>query len=256
MSACSPPSATRPAWPPGRAALGSACVESAPPPSPPGRRAPCRSERHAPSPHPQLRPLCEPSGIFRLTGPSMPGISISAPSAACGKLIGITQCRSLPCAQKSRARGSTARYTNRPSDRPSGPRRPRPSSGCAFHPQRPGGTFTLSFTSLVTRVSPRQVWQGSPIHRSPSAAHAAGPRHGEEPLLVANLAPALALACKPMVRGPKRCRARGMSGKSPAGGSSPRSRCRKWRPQSRSPDRSADRRRAAGASRAAPCRPH
>ena len=37
------------------------------------------------------------------------------------------------------------------------------SSGCACPLPRPRGTFTLSLNSLLTRVSPRQVWQGSPI---------------------------------------------------------------------------------------------
>jgi len=49
---------------------------------------------HAASAHAHVAPVLRTLGNLDVTGPSMPGISNSAPRAACGKLIGITHCRS------------------------------------------------------------------------------------------------------------------------------------------------------------------
>ena len=45
-------------------------------------------------------PLCVPSGIIRVCGPSSVGTLIWSPSTACATLIGTVQCRSLPWRSK------------------------------------------------------------------------------------------------------------------------------------------------------------
>jgi hypothetical protein len=104
-------------------------------------RSPCPShsgrERRVPRTRSSL-PLCVPSGILMFTGPSMPGISNSAPMAACGKLMGSTQCRSCPWRSKKSC-GRMERMMYRSPFGP--PTRPDVAfarrSGCAFPLPRP-----------------------------------------------------------------------------------------------------------------------
>jgi len=116
-----------------------------------------------------------------------------------------------------------------------------------------GRHLDVEFEFFGDGVSPWQTMQGSGMTASPPQGAGAG--HGEEALLIADLAAALNWL---QTEGPRPAGAAAAMARrrKPRGGeSSLRFRDRRWRPRSPRSDQSADRRRAAGGWRGECCRP-